>query len=133
MKIYLAGSYERRAEIDAAGASLVALGHRILSSWHTQQIPPEDYEINPSRRTWSAMQDLAQLKRADVVIVFTERPVEITSAGGTMVELGYALAKEKEIIIVGPAQNCFVDYAAALSLTAVPVWDPAVIAAALQE
>jgi len=47
---------------------------------------------------------LDDIKRADVVAVFTDAP---SSTGGYHVEFGYALGLDKPIEVVGPPLNVF--------------------------
>jgi nucleoside 2-deoxyribosyltransferase len=48
--------------------------------------------------------DLDDIDRADIFIMFTDSP---STSGGRHTELGYALAREKVIIVVGPRENIF--------------------------
>ena len=54
-----------------------------------------------------ASEDLEDIRRADVVICFTEEPRSNNSRGGRHVEFGYALGLGKTIVIVGPRENVF--------------------------
>jgi nucleoside 2-deoxyribosyltransferase len=51
-----------------------------------------------------AEQDMADVLRSDVVVVFTHQP---SSTGGRHVELGMALAAGKRVIICGDRENIF--------------------------
>ena len=48
--------------------------------------------------------DLDDIDRADIFVMFTDTP---STSGGRHTELGYAIAREKVIFIVGPRENIF--------------------------
>jgi hypothetical protein len=104
MDIYLSARFDRRAEIANYAPILLRHGFGIASSWLW----------DPQEPTWdgavraAAEVDLNELDHADVLIAFTEAPNPIGgNTGGRHVELGYALAKGKRIIVVGPRENVF--------------------------
>lgn len=134
MKIYLAASFTRLKEIQAYTWPLITAGHEIVSAWLGQDPDAEDaaWENDPIRRVTAATADLAGVRRAHVVIIFTEPPDAITSHGGAMVEFGYALALQKKIIVVGPPQNCFIDYCLRGNVPHFSEWKTAAITAALK-
>lgn len=126
MYVYLASRYERREELCGYRASLEALGHVVTSRWlnGTHQLTNEGKRLGdagvalieaPSDATRDALraefaqQDLADIRRADIVMSFTD-PKEagkLYARGGRHVEFGYALALPRRQMLVGPRENLF--------------------------
>ena len=108
MRFYLASRYDRKDEIERYAASLRERGHEITSRWHEPDA--QDGE------EWAqyAMQDLADLFRAQRVLCFTVEPTEPTT-GGHHVEFGLAMMANRlrregghfPPIVVGPRVNVF--------------------------
>lgn len=98
MKIYLAARYERRTELAGYADRLRKLGHVVTSRWLAGNA-----ELPVAAQ---AEMDLADIDEAEVVVSFTEPP-GVYSRGGRHVEFGYALARGKSLVIVGPAENIF--------------------------
>lgn len=99
MKIYLTARWGRREEMKAVREKLVAAGHVCTARWLDE---PEEtpYAV-------AAQMDLDDIDFADALIVFTETTDVGYLSGGRHVELGYALAKDKTIVLVGPRENVF--------------------------
>lgn len=96
MKIYIAARYQRREEMLLVAKALDRLGHTVVSRWingHTS---------SPAK---NAQEDLDDIRRADAMILFSDR--EPTTSGGCHVETGVALAIGKPLAIVGPRENIF--------------------------
>jgi nucleoside 2-deoxyribosyltransferase len=108
-RIYLAAPYPRKEEIKVYRDELVALGFEVTSNWleekHAANVALHEVSEVLSERY--AESDLLDVDRADVVISFTEAPGTQYSRGGRHVEFGYALARGKEVWIVGPVENIF--------------------------
>jgi len=92
MKIYLAG-YELKDEMN----KIVLPGHTIVSRWHKEDYKGDANEI-------IARMDLEDIKACDLMLVFTDW---IPTGGGRYVEMGYALARGKEVAIIGTRINIF--------------------------
>lgn len=105
MKVYLSGSFDARDEIAKDAAFLRGLGFEITSSWLNE--PPIRYD-SPEHEEWQkrarANEDLLDVERSDVVVVYTHWP---STSGGLHVELGIAAALRKRIIVFGPRLNVF--------------------------
>lgn len=105
---YLAGRFSRRGEFASYAEELRALGHTVTSSWLTG----EDSEIDADWRahphlaaTW-ARTDLADIERAERLVLFTEQ--EPTPRGGRHVEFGYGLGAWGPLhLLVGEPENIF--------------------------
>lgn len=54
-----------------------------------------------------ALDDLADIVSADVMVFFSENPECAQVRGGRHVEFGYALACGKPIVVCGPRENIF--------------------------
>lgn len=124
MKIYLAARYSRREELLTYREELQSIGHEVTSRWlnGSHQISDEGTPIGDDGeslvefgetekagqlRQHFAIEDLQDVKDADLLIAFTEPPRSTASRGGRHVELGYALALGKIVATVGPRENVF--------------------------
>lgn len=114
MKAYLAARYSRRAELCHYRDWLTVAGWEVTSRWldgqHQADFPDGDSTdpAHTEERAGWASDDLVDIDRAQVVVVFTEPADTDARRGGRHVELGYALAKRKTILTVGPLENIFV-------------------------
>ena len=105
VSIYLASRYERKAELKSYANDLIALGDcSINSSWLYNGLDDETVGKDASLH---AARDLEDVDKSDLVICFTESDSTVYKRGGSHVELGYALAKGKIVLIVGPRVNIF--------------------------
>lgn len=110
--VYLAGRYSRREELRGYAADLAQLGlGEVRAAWLSGE-----HEWDGSQATGEelavaqqfAIDDVRDIGRAQVVIVFTEAPgAGGRNRGGRHVEYGIALAAKKHVVIVGPAENVF--------------------------
>lgn len=111
-RIYLAARYSRRAELQGYAGQIDELGlGYVKAAWLS-----EDHDWDGSQSTVPeveaaqrfALDDLADLIAADLIVVFTEQPGSGgRNRGGRHVEYGAALALKKWVVIVGPAENVF--------------------------
>lgn len=105
MTVYLCARYGRVEEMRAVARVLDA--HRVgcCSRWLWTDNEEEAMTL-PAR---GAMADecLEDIRAADVVVAFTEPADSPYSRGGRHVELGYALALRKPVVILGPVENIF--------------------------
>jgi nucleoside 2-deoxyribosyltransferase len=109
VKVYLAGQRQTGERMVEWGVLLEEAGFEVTSRWIAQPLGPQLSFLAPenieARKTF-AHQDLADLDAADVVIVRGEEKF-LRPGRGKFVEVGYALAKEKPIILVGEAEMIF--------------------------
>lgn len=96
--VYIAAPYELREEAQAAMHALTARGHHVTSQW---------LRIHDTLTDAHARKDLRDIHAATVLLVLNPEPFRQAGTGGRHVELGYALAHGKRIIVVGPRTNIF--------------------------
>ena len=95
MKVYLSAPYTSKRTMIRWRVILEAHGHRIVSTWDCRLA---------ARPVDDALQDLQEIRNADIFLLSSFG----TSPGGRYVELGYAYAHGKSIILVGPeGKNIF--------------------------
>lgn len=98
MTAYIAAPYECRAYAQLLQPLLAQRGCVVLASWLEQQNPESAAE---------ALVDLEDIEHADLVVVLNPPGFERSGTGGRHVELGYALALRKTVILVGQSTNVF--------------------------
>lgn len=127
---YLAGRYTRREELRGYAAELEALGIRVVARWldgsHQWATPALMAETEaafgpagagdvagaepPAEAFRFALDDLEDVRGADLVVSFTERPrdpVAGASRGGRHVEFGIAYERGAFCMVVGWRENVF--------------------------
>lgn len=109
-KVYLAARYSRRAELLGYVTELARRGFHVTSRWlagdHQAPDATEDAAAMNLKVKW-AQEDLQDIEEADILIAFTEKPRSDATRGGRHVELGYALAAGKAVVVIGPIENVF--------------------------
>lgn len=109
MKIYLAGSFDRRSELKKIALGIVADGHSITARWldstnaHTGS---SDDGVGGKDAQDFAVRNLIDIFGSDLVISLTHDAND-PPRGGRHVEFGYALALRKKLIVCGPRENLF--------------------------
>lgn len=98
MKVYIAAPYPLRAHAIDVMHHLEALGHVVTSRWLKS---PDELADEHARK------DLADVAEADVLLALNPPRWEDAGTGGRHVEFGYALALEKQIVLVGERSNIF--------------------------
>src|SRR5688572_17944517 len=95
-RYYLAASYSRRLEMQAAAATIRAAGAFVTSTWHDghhERRGSSDFDQDPSEMALWAKEDVYDLERANVLLSFTEpEQSHRRKRGGRHVEFGMALA-----------------------------------------
>ncbi len=118
MKFYLAARYIRIDEINKYAADLRAIGHTVDCRWlnGSHQLhpgadkidsAPSDNENTPIEAMPFAEDDIEDIIKSDVLILFTEKPFSDKGRGGRHTEFGYAIGLGKTVCIVGPRENVF--------------------------
>lgn len=104
MDIYVAGKTDDWERVRRVQESLIELGHMITYDWTVNVEDDEDTGLEAddlTRKEW-ADDDEVGVKQADLVIFM----IESEGLSGTLIELGMALAFQKDIIVVGePERN----------------------------
>jgi nucleoside 2-deoxyribosyltransferase len=109
-RAYLAGRFSRRDEFNGYAERLRAAGLTVDARWLIEDhewYGEQDAGALQAARAF-AMDDLEDVARADVVLVFTE-PANPggRNRGGRHVEYGLALGLAKDIVIIGEPENVF--------------------------
>jgi nucleoside 2-deoxyribosyltransferase len=107
MKIYLAAAFERGEEMREVRNRLSMFGLTVTSRWidldtDVKPIGAEELKINPGQYANSALMDLGDVYNADVMVMFSGG-----GRGGRQTEFGYAIALDKQLIIIGERENVF--------------------------
>lgn len=111
MKVYLSARYCRRLELLGYAKQLERFGLQVTSQWLFDGGAPSEAEAFCRRGPLPrALDDLAGVETADVLVFFSEPPTEPVAGaerGGRHVEFGVALARGLRCIVVGPRENVF--------------------------
>ena len=111
--VYLASSYDRIKELNEYKRDLSDIGFIITSRWLQRHykldinIQIEETGLNNDEAIHFAAEDLEDIYRSDIIILFSSICKTQYSKGGHNVELGIGLALNKHIYIVGPIENIF--------------------------
>lgn len=141
MKLYIAGPFAARDLLAQQAWVFEQSGHTITSEWlyGTRPITLGTVGTSPDSSDKEVRQhanaDLEQVSKADVLIMYTEQWIRMAkpditgplNSGGRHVEMGYALALGKPVVVMGPTENIF---QRGLALTATST---TLLAAALRE
>ena len=83
-----------------------SFGDEVVSTWHDKAAKGLKIETKPDQINTKALleacADIRDLDKADTVIVFTH-----SMRGGVYVELGYSIATDKHIDVIGNYSNIF--------------------------
>lgn len=123
MKIYLAAPYAARDVLKEHLEFWADRGHEVTCGWvkGTRPLGTESYgisEVSTHEEVQAhAAMDLADVDAADAVVLYTAQYVAAVAgldpiahnltSGGRHVEVGYALAKDKPVVVIGPLENIF--------------------------
>ncbi len=97
MKIYIAAKYAKRYELRAVVEQLRAMGHDCTSQWIDNGEESKGQEA-------AALMDLADVARADLLLMIAEPYRSMNTGGGRWVEFGYEYALKRPIILVQPGE-----------------------------
>jgi nucleoside 2-deoxyribosyltransferase len=111
MKIYFAGRVSQRGTLQQWADDCVQLGHVTVSRWSMREsthflVDGLSPQAKDDERRRFAMEDIEDIDKADIVISLMEEP-RGPGRGGRHVEFGYALARGKRLICVGPRETVF--------------------------
>jgi len=109
MKVYLASRFSRKDEMIKKAEELRDLNIEVTSRWITEaangNAKLRDYDDAYLLNT--ATTDIEDIEKADTFVLFSENPEEAYVRGGRHWETGYAYARGKTILVVGPKENIF--------------------------
>lgn len=102
--IYIAAPWANRATARVVRDELRTLGHEVTSSWLDEAGDAGSVPSDPEAGRAAATTDFLDIDRAALFLVLTDpRPI----GAGHHVELGYALAHRKHIVVVGLIKSTF--------------------------
>jgi nucleoside 2-deoxyribosyltransferase len=109
LAVYLAARYSRKLEIKEKSLELESLGINMTSRWLDEEASPGSNlkEVGDDFCREVAKQDIEDIDRADLVVLFSENPEEAFVRGGRHFEAGYAHGTKKPLIVLGPRENVF--------------------------
>ncbi len=121
MRVYLAARFDRLSELNDYADWLRGIGFIIDCRWLTgthqlhpgaeQLDKPTGFENQPDGVTMLARpfaeDDLEDIRRADILVLFSERSESHSKRGGRHVEFGIALGLGKLLVVIGPRENVF--------------------------
>ncbi len=106
LKVYLAAPYLMKDEIQARAEELRASGIVVTSSWLTEPHAPSTQmaDITPEQHRTYAIQDMKDVRAADILVFWTDPTKTIIRAGRHVefgVALGIGLTRKIPIFVVG--------------------------------
>lgn len=123
MKIYLAAPYAARDILKDHLSFWQDHGYEVTCGWvkGTRPLGAASYgisEVSTQEEVEAhALMDLEDVDRADAVVLYTAQYIAAAAgldpvahnltSGGRHVEVGYALAKDKPVVVIGPLENIF--------------------------
>ena len=110
--MYLSGQFEDGVALCKVRRELEAAGYQVTSRWLDAAAAgpataQADTEGAAARLAAIARQDVEDIARADLVVVFNPAEACSVGRGGRHVETGYALALGKRVVLVGRRGNVF--------------------------
>lgn len=109
MRIYVAGMYKNKAQLQEVGNRLSLDGHLITSSWLKESHAP-NIQLSDLSDEWLAdiaLKDIQEVASSDAMVFFSESDQTPTYRNGRMVEFGIAQLMNIPIHVVGPRENIF--------------------------
>ena len=110
-RLYLAARFSRREELRGYARRLREVGYIVDCAWLSDQASGTnclDYErLSEEQARCVAIQDCADIREADAVLLFTDGSASPYSRGGHHFEAGYAQGLGKPVVVVGPLENVF--------------------------
>jgi hypothetical protein len=105
--IYLAGRVSRTFELRKYADELEKMGYISTSQWLWRKGHHANRDMSDRlHRGRIAHEDLLDIRKADIICLFSEEPNSGTN-GGRMFEFGYSMGRHKKLWLVGPFENLF--------------------------
>ena len=108
MKIYIAAPWQYRSHAILLMTKLVEKGHEVTSSWLV--VDDDSADGLPTSLEGAdkyARADLNDVEAADMLVAINPKEFANAGTGGRHVELGYAIARGKQIVLFGERSNIF--------------------------
>lgn len=114
LRVYLAAAMSRRDEMRAVAADLERMGIEVTSRWLREEPTSGIKYTKIARRKVWALKDLKDVRKADVLVRFTDDLSKPTvpsrlATGSRMFEMGVAYERKMPVVVVGGFQPIF-DY-----------------------
>lgn len=100
--VYIAAPFDQREQAQQLKEFLESLGHVTTSAWITSHYGTYD-EVSPEVAAVEAHLDLEAIRRAEVLILINGA----STSGGMHLEMGYAIAAGKGILVWGAPSSIF--------------------------
>jgi nucleoside 2-deoxyribosyltransferase len=109
MKVYIAAKFSRLKEMQALVPLLRENNISVTSRWLQETCSPHTSlsDLTPFYHRETAIIDLEDIDSCDAFLFFSEESNIEVPRGGRHVEFGYALAKNKRMIVIGGEENTF--------------------------
>jgi hypothetical protein len=111
VRVYIAASYARHADLQPVKRSLDTMGHKVVSRWLERSFKTIDDGrkrdwATPSRMADEAAMDFTDVTKCDT-FVLEGAPEGTCVRGGKYVEFGVALAQGKSLHVIGHRELMF--------------------------
>lgn len=103
-RVYLSASMRMVEQMRLTARNLRQLGLDVVSTWHDEPARTDDPDGWGPIAEEMALRCLSDLEAADAVIMFSRAP---SSTGGAHLEVGYAMALGRRVVVVGPRPSIF--------------------------
>jgi nucleoside 2-deoxyribosyltransferase len=103
MIYYLAAKYAYRTRAQMVAHHITKAGHQVCATW---LIDLHDGTSQEAQASYAAL-DLRDIEQADTLVLLQFPCADPEPSTGRHIEYGYALAKGKAIILVGPRTSVF--------------------------
>jgi|SRR5580700_512716 nucleoside 2-deoxyribosyltransferase len=105
MRIYIAACFGQQAEVREKADQLTQAKHVCTSNWRYEKPSGDGSEAkHASKYLQAAMQDLRDIDSSDLLVLLAG---QVSTTGGKHFEVGYAVAKGKQVVVVGAPENVF--------------------------
>jgi nucleoside 2-deoxyribosyltransferase len=108
VRAYIAARFEQKAEMKALVPVFAANNIQVRAHWLDETVSSTSQlsDLTPAYCAEQAQVDLDDIDACDIFVLFGDK-VPKTIRGGKHVEFGYALAKGKRVVVIGPQENIF--------------------------
>lgn len=105
LRVFVSATFESRPRARALATELFDAGSQVTSRWHDDESPA--VLAADEMETW-ALQDLADIRRSDALVVWCPPEDKGKGAGGRWAEVGFALALGKPVFLMPEADLRFI-------------------------